>query len=153
VKRSSLPKDAEALLAEGAEVAAAVAEKRVALGIEIGVEAPLRASVEAAALAIDGYMAVLAGGKYQNGGLVEAKARCDRELWLVRRRIRRAGVWLRQVRTAETTGGHRPPLFRLVDDVQHRVCCSPILHLLFRQRQRHVRGADRDGVEHVVYRG
>ena len=64
-----------------------------AVGISIEVEALLRAGIEATTYASDRYVAVLAGSKNSRvamGYAAEAKARCNRSIRQLRRRVNRA---------------------------------------------------------------
>ena len=99
MKRNPLPKDADDLLALGEAVAAVLAENQDQWGIPIEVEALLRASIAAAAFAIDAYVAVLAGSHKSPvamSHLAEAKSRCDRSIRQLRRRILRSVAQLRR---------------------------------------------------------
>ena len=74
MKLHSLPPDADMLLSIAESVAAVLAERQEELGIATDVEALLRASIAAATLAINTYLA-------------EAKARRDRSVEQLRRRV------------------------------------------------------------------
>jgi hypothetical protein len=99
VKQNSLPKDADELLALGEAVAAVLAENQQQWDIPTEVEALLRASIAAAAFAIDAYVAVLAGSQKSPEAmsyLAEARSRCDRNIRQLRRRVLRSVAELRR---------------------------------------------------------
>ena len=99
MKRNPLPKDADELLAVGEAVAAVLAENRDQWDIPTEVEALLRASIAAAAFAIDAYVAVLAGSHKSPvamSHLAEAKSRADRSIRQWSRRVLRAVAQLRR---------------------------------------------------------
>ena len=93
MKSNVIAKDADALLAAAEDVAAVLSERRDEFGMGIGAEAALRAGISAAEFSINAYLEILAGsersalaGQY----LPEAKARCDRSLKQLRRRVLRS---------------------------------------------------------------
>ena len=89
----SLSEDTDELIARAQAIATVLAEKRDELGISTDVEALLRASIAAATYAINGYLALTAAAKKSGipmGYLSEAKARCNRKIQLLRRRVIRA---------------------------------------------------------------
>ena len=99
MKQNPLPKDADELLAVGETIAAVLAENEDLYGIPTEVEALLRASIAAAAYAIDAYVAILAGSHKSPvamSHLSEAKSRCDRKIRQLRRRILRSVSELRR---------------------------------------------------------
>jgi hypothetical protein len=99
MKRNPLPKDADQLLAVGEAVAAVLAENQDRWDVPTEVEALLRASIAAAAFAIDAYVAVLAGSDKSPvamSHLAEAKSRCDRSIRQLRRRVLRSVAQLRR---------------------------------------------------------
>ena len=99
MKQNPLPKDADELLAVGEAVAAVLAENQDRRNIPTEVEALLRASIAAAAFAIDAYVAVLAGSHKSPvamNHLAEAKLRCDRSIRQLRRRVLRSVAELRR---------------------------------------------------------
>lgn len=93
MKTYRIPENADSLIARAQAVATVLAEKREELGIEMDVEALLRASIGAATYAMDRYVAVVAGARKSRiaaGYLAEAKARFIHSLQLLRRRLNRA---------------------------------------------------------------
>ena len=99
MKRSSLPREINALLAVGEAVAGALAERHDEAEIHREVEALLRAGLAAAEYAIDAYVAMLAGaGKSAEARshVAEARSRCDRRIRQLKRRIRRSIAHLRR---------------------------------------------------------
>ena len=98
MKQNPLPRDADELLAVGEALAAVLAENQQ-WDIPAEVEALLRASIAAAAFAIDAYVAVLAGSHKSPvamNHLAEAKLRCDRSIRQLRRRVLRSVAELRR---------------------------------------------------------
>jgi hypothetical protein len=99
MKRSPLPKDADALLALAESVAATLSEYRDELGLSIDIEALLRAGISAATFSINTYLAVLAGATKSPvalGQLATARSRCERDIRLLRRRVMRSITQLRR---------------------------------------------------------
>ena len=93
MKGKSLSEEAGALIARAQGIATALSEKRDEYGVSIEVEALLRASIEAAIYASDRYAAVLAGARdslVAMGYVAEAKARCNRSIRQLQRRVNRA---------------------------------------------------------------
>ena len=93
MKANALPEDADALLALAEAVATVLSEEQEYLGIGTEVEALLRARIAAATFAINGYLAVVAGAKKSAAAqryVAQAKARCDRSVEKLRRRLMRS---------------------------------------------------------------
>jgi hypothetical protein len=89
----SLLKDADELIARAQAVATVLAEKGERLGVRPDVEALLRVGIEAARLDINRYAAVVAllkKSRLTMGYIAEAKARCNRNIQQLRRRVTRA---------------------------------------------------------------
>ena len=83
MKTNPLAEDADALLALAESIATVLSEKHEELCISTESEALLRASIAAAAFAIDTYLAVLSGIKKSPAAfayVAEAKTRCDRNI-------------------------------------------------------------------------
>ncbi|HEY2380818.1 MAG TPA: hypothetical protein VGK48_06495 [Terriglobia bacterium] len=99
MKRSSLPREINALLAVGNAIAETLAERQDDREIHMGVEALLRAGIAAAEYAIDAYMAMLAAAdksavaRYH---LTEARSRCDQSIRQLKRRVRRSIAHMRR---------------------------------------------------------
>ena len=101
MKMKQLPKDADSLLALAEGIATVLEQRRNDLGISADIEALLRASIAAAQLAIDTYLAILSGaGKspVAMSFLKEAQTQCDRKIEQLRRRVNRAIVQLSRLR-------------------------------------------------------
>jgi hypothetical protein len=92
MKITPLPEDAEALIAFAEAIATVLSEKKEELGISTEVEALLRASIASATFGVSTYLVVIAGAKKSTvaqGYVALAKARCDRSLQTLRRRLTR----------------------------------------------------------------
>ena len=92
MKTNPLAEDADALLALAESIATVLSEKHEELCISTESEALLRASIAAAAFAIDTYLAVLSGIKKTPAAfayVAEVKTRCDRNIRQLRRRLTR----------------------------------------------------------------
>ena len=99
MKRSSLTKEADELLAVGETIAAVLSENEDLYGIPPEFEALLRASIAAAEFAIDAYVAILAGSQKSPvamNHLAEAKSRCNRSIRQLKRRVLRSVTELRR---------------------------------------------------------
>ena len=98
MKMNALPADTAELLALAEDIAALLDEKREVLELSIDLEALLRASIAAAAFAINTYLAALADRKSPDAQrhLPEAKRRCDQSIKQLRRRVSRTILQLRR---------------------------------------------------------
>ena len=93
MKTKLLSEDAHELVARAQAIATVLAEKRDELGINVEVEALLRASIDATTYATDRYVAILAGARNSQvamGYVAEAKAGCNRSISQLQRRMNRA---------------------------------------------------------------
>jgi hypothetical protein len=87
------PSHEDLFLAHAGAIAAILEERQNKLGIGKEIEALLRDSFRAVALAIDRYLVVLAGAPESRiaiGSLVVAKGWCDRRIMRMRRRVARS---------------------------------------------------------------
>jgi len=92
MKVSPLPDDADALIAFGEGVATVLAEKREELGVSAELERLLRSSIVSATVEVSTYTVVAACAKKSavaEGYVALAKARCNRSLQKLRRRLTR----------------------------------------------------------------
>jgi hypothetical protein len=98
MKMNALPADTAELLVLAEDIAALLDEKREVLDLSIDLEALLRASIAAAAFAINTYLAALADRKSPDAQrhLPEAKRRCDQSIKQLRRRVSRTILQLRR---------------------------------------------------------
>ena len=99
MKSNLLPKGADALLAVAEDVAAVLSERRNEFGMGIDAEASLRAGIAAATFGVNAYLEFLVAADQSPaamGFLPEAKARCDRSIKQLRRRVVRSIAELRR---------------------------------------------------------
>src|SRR5215471_19680727 len=93
MKTTSLPPDTDMLLSIAESVAWILAERQEELGINVDAEAQLRASIAAATFGINRYLTLADAGDQSPAALFflgEAKARCDRSVEQLRRRVSRS---------------------------------------------------------------
>jgi len=93
MKTTSLPPDTDMLLSIAESVAWVLPERQEELGIKVDAEAQLRASIAAATFGINRYLTLAAAGDKSPLALFflgEAKARCDRSVEQLRRRLSRS---------------------------------------------------------------
>lgn len=87
------------MLAVGAAIADALAERQDEVEVHMEVEALLRASIAGAEYAIQAYMALLAAADKSDVAryhLTEARSKCDAAIRQLKRRVRRSIAHLRR---------------------------------------------------------